>query len=393
MLVLTVANGAAALVFGWGARLVPESEALRHWAAACLMLALASGVVLLQPHSAMRPVLFNLPLAAGYALWLSGLLRFCRRPPRDHWVLAVVAYCVVLALGLSLLNPQQDLRIGLTGLGLLALRLPTAWLLWRHGSRSHPGIGRTCAVVILIECALIMLRVVAAVRGEAHPVATISGSPAGWLTWFGLVLAVLVTTPLVMLLGLSRLIEQLHQHAHQDPLTQLSNRRGFAARSGPLLAHAKRLGKPCAVLMLDIDRFKSLNDRFGHALGDEVLRVMGETLNEVLRSSDVAVRWGGEEFCALLIGADGAGAHITAERVRQRFSERCAEIAAIKGERVSVSIGIAYGLLGQTDFEGLQQNADAALYQAKQGGRDRAVAASPLAPAGESRAAGKRLPQ
>ena len=133
--------------------------------------------------------------------------------------------------------------------------------------------------------------------------------------------------------------------------------------------------------MLDIDRFKKLNDRFGHSVGDEVLRTIGKTLHATLRGSDVAVRWGGEEFCALLLSTDGKGAHTTAERIRRDFALACKNIEALRGGPVSVSIGISYGALSENDFDSLQQQADRALYAAKEAGRDRVVASGSLAEA------------
>lgn len=156
-----------------------------------------------------------------------------------------------------------------------------------------------------------------------------------------------------------------------DPLTGLRNRRSLLERAEQEIARAARHGTPLSLLVLDMDRFKAINDRYGHAEGDRVLVRLADCLRAELRASDVAGRLGGEEFAVVLPEAAASGALEVAERIR-----RCVETCCF-GEHppaATVSIGAATWSAGET-VEALLRRADEALYAAKAAGRNRVVAA------------------
>jgi len=165
------------------------------------------------------------------------------------------------------------------------------------------------------------------------------------------------------------LYAQMQQQALTDALTGCYNRRSFEMQLDRELQLATRLGQPLALLMLDLDRFKQLNDTVGHDAGDNALRLLAECFRQELRAVDTAARFGGDEFALILPGADPDGALIVAERVRSKI-----ELILIPGfGPLSVSLGIAtYPLQGNARTE-LVQHADAALYSAKRAGRNRVV--------------------
>jgi diguanylate cyclase (GGDEF)-like protein len=160
--------------------------------------------------------------------------------------------------------------------------------------------------------------------------------------------------------------------AATDPVTDLPNQRALVATIDGELARRLRSGRPCTLLFLDIDRFKSVNDTLGHAAGDAVLREFGEVVTRELRAIDGFGRWGGEEFVAVLPGIDAAAAMPVAERVRAAVAAH--DFLATPGWQLTVSIGVAASLDG-TRAERLAA-ADAALYVAKREGRDRVERAS-----------------
>jgi diguanylate cyclase (GGDEF)-like protein len=164
------------------------------------------------------------------------------------------------------------------------------------------------------------------------------------------------------------LLAQLAGEARTDPLTGLLNRRGFQERSSLELAHARRQGHPIAVVMLDIDHFKRINDDWGHEMGDRVLAHLGELLATHSRDIDVAARIGGEEFVVLLPGCASADAESFAERVRQALAAN--ESSGLP--RIGLSAGILAAVTPST-IEAMLQGADFALYDAKRAGRDRVV--------------------
>jgi len=169
--------------------------------------------------------------------------------------------------------------------------------------------------------------------------------------------------------ALERANEELAALAHQDGLTGLRNRRAADERLAHELARHRRLRRPLGVLLCDIDRFKSINDRHGHAVGDAVLRAVAQRLAASLRETDLAARFGGEEFLVLLPETDRAGLARVAEKLR-------AAVEALNVEQVgtvTMSLGGAVAEDGAGDAALLLERADQALYGAKAAGRNRVV--------------------
>jgi diguanylate cyclase (GGDEF)-like protein len=174
---------------------------------------------------------------------------------------------------------------------------------------------------------------------------------------------------------------ELQRAATRDPLTDCLNRRAFAEMGEPVLARALGPhGRPAAALLLDIDHFKSVNDRFGHAVGDRVIRTVAATLREEMRPGDLVARHGGEEFAVLMPETGAGDAADVAERVRRRVAQRCLEhLSDLPALQVTVSVGVSDSTLGVSTLDGLLDQADTALYRAKRGGRNRVRIHDPAA--------------
>jgi diguanylate cyclase (GGDEF)-like protein len=162
------------------------------------------------------------------------------------------------------------------------------------------------------------------------------------------------------------------EQASTDALTGLPNRRYFDEFTG-LLAQRRRSGDAVGVLMIDIDKFKDLNDTHGHATGDEVLRAVGGAIVAAVREDDVPARYGGEEFVVLLRNPTPEEALDVGERVRA--SVAALELGPLGVAGVSVSVGVAVARDADQSIEELVKGADRALYRAKRAGRDRVIAA------------------
>jgi diguanylate cyclase (GGDEF)-like protein len=171
---------------------------------------------------------------------------------------------------------------------------------------------------------------------------------------------------------------QLLESALRDGLTRAFNRRYFLERLGAEIRFAERHAQPLALLMLDIDHFKQLNDAHGHLIGDDILRAVVGVLGDTLRAEDVLARYGGEEFAILARGVNKEGARVLGERLRREIGEL--GLTKDGGEKLSVtvSIGISvFPLENPADVPSdkighrLLELADAALYRAKNGGRNR----------------------
>jgi diguanylate cyclase (GGDEF)-like protein len=168
--------------------------------------------------------------------------------------------------------------------------------------------------------------------------------------------------------------EELKQLAAIDPLTATMNRRAFFEVAEGLVRKTRDEGGTLCCLMTDIDNFKKFNDTYGHAVGDQVLVQVARVLKAALRPTDVLCRYGGEEFCILLPGVDALRAAVVAERIRFRVEAQAGPgIRSIPGLRVTSSFGLTSLEFGAPNLKTLIDEADQALYAAKQAGRNKVV--------------------
>jgi diguanylate cyclase (GGDEF)-like protein len=244
-------------------------------------------------------------------------------------------------------------------------------LAWRRGNRAA---GWFLIAWILLEG----FTIAAALRF----LMTSSGSD--WLDYYGLPLSMVAASILIALGVADRLraqrvaLSDAERRAQTDPLTGVLNRRSLIERLDAACARAKARGLPIALLFIDLDHFKQINDTFGHPAGDACLRAIIEPIHAELRQSDVIGRYGGEEFVVILSSADAAGATAIAQRIVDRVAD--VRVSGF-GEPIGVtcSIGIAasdtLGIWG----EPLLAQADAAVYVAKRSGRNQIHLAPPVA--------------
>lgn len=166
--------------------------------------------------------------------------------------------------------------------------------------------------------------------------------------------------------------KQIRALAVTDPLTGLDNRRALFDQFGYELARSRRSGSPVSVCVMDLDHFKRINDRYGHAVGDKVLLMVATVLRDSLRETDRIGRIGGEEFMLLMPDTDARGAAKVIERCRQRLSETPVDVGGEMPLHISASFGVTCARPGDTVAQDqLFTRADQALYQAKAAGRNR----------------------
>jgi diguanylate cyclase (GGDEF)-like protein len=182
---------------------------------------------------------------------------------------------------------------------------------------------------------------------------------------------------------LTKQADEIERLACVDGLTGLNNRRHFLALAQGEWSRFRRYGRPLALLMIDIDFFKSVNDQYGHDAGDEVLKAVTETLQKHKRSSDIGGRLGGEEFVLLLPEATLDSAVLAAERLRRVVAERAIPAAGTRLS-VTISVGASASDPAMSGFDELSKQADVALYEAKRSGRNRVCRFGNDQPAGQS---------
>jgi diguanylate cyclase (GGDEF)-like protein len=298
---------------------------------------------------------------AGAALVLGSgwFQRAMQRVEWSHWIakfrLLVTAGTVALALALL----EQGFLVGLSGLIVAAL------------GAAHSALDRRDVVPLFLPPLALTVAIMYLAGVERFVFVN--------ATFF------LVLTFLVALL-LASVLEQANRRAYQaeqallresrlDALTGVANRRALDEQGHAALALARRHGQPFALLMLDLDHFKTVNDRHGHGLGDQLLQALAAHCRGLMRESDVFGRWGGEEFLALLPDTGAAQATELAERLRASVAATRWRLGEVELQQ-TVSIGVA-GVAGPqvgdigAMWSRLVGAADAAMYRAKQHGRNR----------------------
>ncbi|MFN3656441.1 MAG: diguanylate cyclase [Pseudolabrys sp.] len=264
---------------------------------------------------------------------------------------------------------------GSIGLGALVVACYTfaiAWELWRERRKSM--FSRTAAVVVpgLHAAVFLLPFALQSVLPER--------SAPDWLTVLTLetIIYAVGTAFIVLLMVKDHHVRIYRDAASTDHLTGLLNRRAFLENARGLCERQFARKAPVTLMMFDLDHFKSINDRFGHAVGDEALRVFAQVARTSTRANDIVGRLGGEEFAAIVPGGPDV-AEIVGERLRAAF-EKAGETIVSHAIGATVSIGAATARGAVVDIDGLLARADAALYQAKHNGRNRMVAAADEVP-------------
>lgn len=361
--------GAMLLFFGKQENIL----ALKWWGAAYLLG--AASVALWTVAGNALGEGFSLALnAVGFIacgmVWNASRVFHGRKPNLPGLVLGALAWIAAVAT----LGPDASALRLTIGAGIVAIYAAlTASELWTERRRKLQKRWPTFAIPALHGFVL-MLPIL--LGDLLHTQGDIGGSI--WVTVFAieLVLYAVGTVFIIFMLVSERTVTAHKTAASMDPLTGMFNRRGFAEACARVIEREANAGRPVTVMIFDIDHFKSINDRFGHPAGDEILKLFSAIVINGLRISDLSGRIGGEEFAALLPCSLEEGV-IAAERVREAF-EASGIVDEVAGPvDTTVSIGVAGGPAG-TELEVLLAAADTALYQAKRGGRNRVEAAEEL---------------
>jgi diguanylate cyclase (GGDEF)-like protein len=367
---VTVILGAL-LLFAW--RRDQSTDALAWWGAGYLVGGLS--FALLSARGEIANV-FSIEIAnglllLGYSLLLAGTRAFSgRETPVTVFLVAPLIW--LTAMQVPAIASDIDLRVIIISslqFGLIALM---AYEFWRE--RAEPLLSRWPTIILLATHAVILIgRMIVVMVTPIMSHEDLFRSPVFAVMAFGTVLYTIAFAFLLLSMTKER-TEMRHRIAALiDPLTGLPNRRAFMIDAEATITGRVSRSAPIAVLLADLDRFKAINDAYGHAIGDRVLTVFAASLHRCLGANDLAGRIGGEEFAILLPEKDEAAALALAERIRAVFADAAAEIGG-HAVAATVSIGVAASRIGGHDLGGLLGRADGARYQAKEAGRNRVAA-------------------
>jgi len=317
--------------------------------------------------------LANAVLFTSYAVTWTGARVFGGRPVEPVY-LVTGAVLWLLICRLPWLSDSLELRVLLASGIIAAYTWLTAFEFWR--GRDEALVSRWPAIFMLFaHGALFLLRTPLVAVLPWLSVSDIYGSV--WLTVLSFEAVLFTISIAFILLAMAKERTELrHKTAAMiDPLTGLSNRRSFMEDAVHLRDRHRSNPKPVTVLLMDMDHFKSINDRFGHAVGDQVLEVFAESTQQSIRSSDLIGRLGGEEFAAVLYDLSREKAFAVAERIRASFADAALEVND-HPIAATVSIGLAHCELEAFELDEMLARADRALYTAKERGRNRIETAS-----------------
>jgi diguanylate cyclase (GGDEF)-like protein len=385
-LITILATAAIILACGCAGLLLVRMSNPRLLGLGWLGAAMAAGgvgaiLLMLDPrHSPLRSVLFAdllvlasmslLHVAVMEVVGLSGLPR-------------VAFFLLALQAGADLLNVYAGasgrFRVTVIGLLIAAQATQTAMLLLRRAPAAIRAPARFISAILIAFIACNLLRSLATATGylarhssASHPLV----SEVQFLTYV-LYLAVALGLAFGFFwMTTSVLTAKLEDLASTDPLTGVLNRRAFLRHLEDEFSRCQRASGSFALLIVDIDHFKRINDNHGHTAGDEVLCAAVQNLRDAIRGIDLVGRWGGEEFVVLLPGADEVAAHIVAERIRLNVQRPALLGDKSKHIPITASLGVALGGAGDS-IEEILCRADSALYRAKSAGRNCVVGPSP----------------
>lgn len=313
----------------------------------------------------------NLFIDAGAIMALLGIDAYFRRGGRDFWA-------VWLALTLAVTEIMWTIMIGedyrvmvILGGSLRAIvTIASGVALWNCLDDTRRMVARIAGSFHFVWALMLLIRVVWWVvhAGSNHGVEPTSN--------FGLMSRLLLTwiiTPSYLWMMTRQLDAELLRYAHQDPLTGVANRRVIWSEGEKRASRPHPNGPILAVVMIDVDHFKAINDRWGHAVGDDVLIGIAQVLSQSVRERDLLARIGGEEFMVLLNHDNAAVIGSIAQRLREAVAAWTYNLPSGDPVTCTVSVGYSSAVAGKTDWKALVGLADSALYTAKNSGRNRVV--------------------
>ena len=359
-----------------GSLLRAGKAGIAEWFGANLAVVVALPLILLRGKipDALSVVVANVLLALGGAAYYAGCARFLGRRPQWPILLAGVTAVGVAVIYWRYAVDSIPMRVFSTTLFSAAFCTALVWMLLRHspaGRSTYPY--RVTAIIAFVfgVCQL--------VRGVYFLTLHAASNPSMFST-AGSVLLLVVAAAIMPILSMSAmlmvhdaLLADARDAANRDFLTGALSRQGFEALARRHVGRVLRHARPLALLILDLDHFKRINDTLGHAAGDAVLRAFVQMAQAQLRPADVLGRIGGEEFALLLPDTDSGNAMHLADRLRKAAAAHVV-MAGAQSCRYSLSGGVAVWQPGES-FDRLSARADRALYDAKYQGRDRICAA------------------
>lgn len=369
---IVVAFAISALTYSfWSSQ--PTIRGLRGWSVGMALCGLGWLAVALRstPPSPIMAIAPSALVAAGFSVvWLS-IRRFNDTGFSARRVLLpIVIFAAIFTLAwLGGATPQHRVIVVSSLVGVLALL--SGWELHKADKAERLRGRWLTAMAFFVLGTTMVARAGLSLRSVlAAP--ELHDPTRGLALFIGTICLVAITLGFLMMSN-ERLRDRYARLALTDELTELPNRRSFLEQGARLGQRARKSGMPASLLMMDLDHFSSVNERFGHAGGDQALIEFADLLRRTVRPADLLCRYGGEEFCALLIGASLEEAARVAERIRATVA---AHVTHVRGQKLTITVSIGVAAMSQKGLASTIQSADEALYEAKSQGRNKITVAA-----------------
>ena len=344
-----------------------------YWAVGNLVVGLGMVLVLIQLDT---PKMVFLPgmalIGAGLSLYINGIQTFIGKVP-NH-LIPILVFILLIIIDMYFIVYLQDMRSAIVSSALIFayVYLICARLTFALEKGFMGNLFWITSSLFMLLGLLMLGRAILAYGADNAVYEKFADWPVNAYTFMvGAVSQFFISSLFVVMLSY-RINENLVSIATNDGLTGVLNRRGLEDAAQKMQSICKRINLSMAVLMLDVDHFKKVNDQHGHLYGDGVLRHLTTVISNILRSGDIFGRYGGEEFCVFLPNTNEQEASRLAERIRAGVEIALACVNQ-KTVNVTISIGVADSILAGYDFTGLVAAADKALFAAKNKGRNRVV--------------------
>ncbi len=360
------------LLFAWAQN--TQIYAVAWWGVAHLIR--AASIVLFGMYGTVPDLISidfaNALLFTAFAVTWTGARVFDGRPVEPVY-LVTGAVLWLLVCRLPVLSDAIDTRAMIASAIITSYTWLTAYEFWR--GRSEQLVSRWPAIFMLFAHGALFLLRTPLVTLLPWASSDIYGSV--WLTVLSFEALLFTISIAFILLAMAKERTELRHRtaAMIDPLTGIANRRAFLHEAGMMAKRHSANPRPTAVLLVDLDHFKSINDRFGHALGDSVLEIFTDAAQKSIRATDLIGRLGGEEFAAVLYDTTPDKAYAASERIRETFARMAQDVGG-RPVCATVSIGLVHCEQAVLDIPELLAQADQALYFAKENGRNRVEVAS-----------------
>jgi diguanylate cyclase (GGDEF)-like protein len=350
------------------------------------------GILMLGIAGPQPPIPIGLASASliigGFATCWQSIRRFNGRPvTTGHVALIVLVFVSAIAVAAYRGAPISQ-RVALLFLGLSFCAGLGCWEVSR-GYKQEPLNSRLLmAAILAVLAAILALRAGLTAFQPESLTTQMYYDPLHGIASMVVSIGIFCLTFAMMMMANERVSTQYQQRALTDELTGLPNRRSFLEQAGRFGKRPGRNSAPASILMMDLDHFAQVNERLGHAGGDQALVRFAGLLRDHVRPTDIVARYGGEEFCAVLIGVNEPEATRIAERLRAAVATQAFDVRG-RGHRITVSIGVA--AFRDADLQASLRSADEALYRAKANGRNQVVNSVSARPGSSSVQEGQAL--